>query len=59
MDRKFFYCYSPVLKCALLKNGFSYLHKGLNEKTNKSFWVFDNTPDLIEFKDTKYKQDRN
>lgn len=41
MEKKdFFYCYSPKLKRFLVENGVEYFHRGLNEKTEKYFWVF-------------------
>jgi hypothetical protein len=43
-----FYCYSIALFHFLKANGFFYLAKGLNENTNKNYWVFVRTPDFLE-----------
>jgi len=41
LDKKdLFYCYSGKLKQFLCNKGFRFLHKGLNDSTNKQFWVF-------------------
>jgi len=59
MNNNLFYCYSPILKRALLHNEFKYLHVGINNKTNKKFWVFNNTPELDEYFHLKYQLERN
>jgi len=59
MNNNLFYCYSPVLKRALLHNGFQYLHKGINNNTNKYFWVFNNTLELDEYFHLKYQFERD
>jgi hypothetical protein len=48
---KIFYCYSPNLKSALVNKGINYLHKGINDRTNKTFWVFEGTQALNNFLD--------
>jgi len=45
-DSKFFYCYSPKLKNELTLKGFKYLHTGIHFKTNRKFWVFENSEDF-------------
>lgn len=38
---QFFYCYSPKLMSHLVNNKkIRYLHKGINDKTGKNFWLF-------------------
>lgn len=59
MNNKLFYCYSPILKKALLHNGFRYLHKGINNKTNKHFWVFENSSELDNYFHNKYQIERD
>lgn len=59
MDNKLFYCYSPILKRALLHNGFRYLHVGINNNTNRYFWVFNNTTELDEYFHLKYQLERD
>lgn len=47
MQRNYlFYCYSPKLKRFLSENGIKFLHKGLNEGTNKNFWVYERNSQL-------------
>ena len=59
MNNKLFYCYSPILKKALLHNKFKYLHTGINNKTNKKFWVFENTNELDDYFHNKYQSERD
>ena len=59
MNNKLFYCYSPILKKALLHNKFQYLHTGINNKTNKKFWVFENTNALDDYFHNKYQSERD
>jgi S-adenosylhomocysteine hydrolase len=39
----------------LLHNNFKYLHIGINKKTNKNFWVFENSHDLDDYFHNKYQ----
>jgi len=42
-----FYCYSGKLKSFLMyKKNLRYLHKGLNDKTQRNFWVFERSEEL-------------
>lgn len=43
-----FYCYSINLFHFLKANGFFYLAKGLNENTNRNYWVFLRTHEFGE-----------
>lgn len=54
-----FYCYSSRLK-KFLGNTKSIRHiaKGVNEKTNKRFWLFFRTTELIEALDEWSKRDK-
>lgn len=45
---RMFYCYSPNLKKFLLENGCKYLHIGINQRTNKNFWLFEGDEKLNE-----------
>jgi hypothetical protein len=41
-----FYCYSPNLKNFLTEHGIKFLHKGLNESTQRTFWVYERNVNL-------------
>lgn len=42
-----FYCYSPKLKKFLCKTkNISYIGKGINSETNKTYWLFIKTEEL-------------
>ena len=53
---KVFYCYSPILKCELLKVGERYIAKSLNQKTNKYYWMFLYTDELIKYLENRPKK---
>lgn len=47
MQRNFlFYCYSPNLKKFLSEKGMKFLHRGLNENTQKYFYVYERNEQL-------------
>lgn len=58
MDR-FFFCYSPRLKRALIANGFSPICTGYNNRTKKKFWLFLGTQRLNYYKDFVYQTERD
>lgn len=43
-----FYCYSGKLKKFLMSKGIRFLHKGINDSTNKWFFVYSRTDDLYK-----------
>lgn len=53
---RIFYCYSKKLRNELLDNGFKYLHKGINEKTNNPFWAFEGSIEFNEFLENRRKR---
>lgn len=47
INSKLFYCYSTNLKRFLIEdNNIKYLSKGVNDRTNKNFWLFERTEKL-------------
>ena len=49
MDNEtYFYCYSPQLKTKLLTEGERFICVGLNESTQRKFWLFKQTEALGE-----------
>lgn len=46
MENKIFYCYSHPLKEFLIRNGEKHFAKGIHDKTNKKFWMFNGTKQL-------------
>lgn len=42
----YFYCYSPRLKSRLLDEGERFICVGINEKTDRKFWLFKNSEKL-------------
>lgn len=44
----YFYCYSIKLLQFLKINGFRYEYTNMNPKTNKSYWIFIRTPELMK-----------
>lgn len=56
---RYFYCYSPRLKNALVANGFRYICVGINEKENSKFWLFEGTDELNAFKNEVYQKARD
>lgn len=44
----YFYCYSPNLKSRLLNEGERFICVGLNEKTKRKFWLFEQNNKLGE-----------
>ena len=56
---RFFFCYSARLKRALEYNGFHYVCVGINEHTNKRFWLYLGSPELNYYKDFLYQQERD
>lgn len=63
MNKNVFYCYSPTLKKELNGIGERYINKGTNPSTNREFWVFLYTPELVSYLDnrekTKYRYKNN
>lgn len=45
-DNKLYYCYSINQLRFLKDKGLRYLCKGLNDKTNKNYWVFEKNEEL-------------
>lgn len=45
-NESYFYCYSPQLKTKLLAEGERFICVGLNESTQRKFWLFKQT-DLL------------
>ena len=58
MNKNVFYCYSPTLKKELNNIGERYINKGTNPSTNREFWVFLYTPELVKYLDERPKQSR-
>ncbi len=44
--RDLYKCHSLKLFYFLKSKGFFYLSKGINEKTNRYYWVFEKTPEF-------------
>lgn len=63
MNKNVFYCYSPSLKKELNDIGERYINKGTNPSTNREFWVFLYTDELVEYLNNrpkiKYKYVKN
>ena len=55
MNKNVFYCYSPTLKKELNNIGERYINKGTNPSTNREFWVFLYTPELVSYLDKREK----
>ena len=55
MNKNVFYCYSPTLKKELNDIGERYINKGTNPSTNREFWVFLYTPELVAYLDSREK----
>lgn len=55
MNKNVFYCYSPTLKKELNDIGERYINKGANPSTNREFWVFLYTPELVNYLDNREK----
>lgn len=55
MNKNVFYCYSPTLKKELKGIGEKYIAKGTNPSTNREFWVFLYTPELVFYLDSREK----
>lgn len=55
MNKNVFYCYSPNLKKELNDIGERYINKGTNPSTNREFWVFLYTPELVNYLDNRKK----
>ena len=55
MNKNVFYCYSPTLKKELNDIGERYINKGINPSTNREFWVFLYTPELVNYLDNREK----
>lgn len=55
MNKNVFYCYSPSLKKELNDIGERYINKGTNPSTNREFWVFLYTPELVSYLDQREK----
>lgn len=49
MNKNVFYCYSPSLKKELNDIGERYINKGTNPSTNREFWVFLYTDELVKY----------
>lgn len=45
---KYFYCYSNNLKNRLLEEGERFICVGINERSNKRFWLFEQSEKLSE-----------
>ena len=59
MNKNVFYCYSPTLKKELVNQvGERFICKGVNPNTNREFWVFLYTPELVKYLDERPKQAR-
>lgn len=60
-QKDLFYCYSINLFHYLKVNGFYYLYRGYNPRTQKNYWIFEKTPEfleaLTEFTNNKKKKD--
>lgn len=48
MNNDYFYCYSPQLKKRLLDAGERFICVGLNESTQRKFWLFKQGDALAE-----------
>jgi hypothetical protein len=46
--KEFYTCYSINLMRFLKAHGFSYISRGVNDRTGRTFWVFEVTPKLSE-----------
>lgn len=55
MNKNVFYCYSPTLKKELNDIGERYINKGTNPSTNREFWVFLYTSELVNYLDNREK----
>lgn len=55
MNKNVFYCYSPTLKKELNSIGERYINKGTNPSTNREFWVYLYTPELVQYLDNRDK----
>ena len=58
MNKNVFYCYSPTLCSELRRIGERYINRGTNPSTNRDFWVFLYTPELVKYLDERPKQTR-
>lgn len=47
-EQKYFYCYSRNLKNRLLDEGERFICVGINERSNKRFWLFEQSEKLSE-----------
>lgn len=56
---RFFFCYSARLKRALEANGFRYICVGINENTQRKFWLYHGTQELNYYKDYLYQEERD
>ena len=52
---KVFYCYSPTLKCELLKIGEKYIAKTINQSSKRICWLFLYTDNLIKYLNQRTK----
>lgn len=48
MNNDYFYCYSPNLKAKLLTAGERFICVGINETTQRKFWLFAQSDRLSE-----------
>lgn len=55
MNENLFFCYSPTLKCELMEIGERYVARGINPSTNREFWSFHYTPELVQYLDNRPK----
>lgn len=59
MENKLFYCYSKRLLNFAKDNGIQYICQGINNKTNKKYWVYERNEILKNILDefNKLKQE--